>query len=178
MNKFSVKYCNYIITIPIITKECEHGFCFECIKNDFINKPISSTVCAACGINVTPEKISNSRLLSDLIKTFKEPCSKGCGAEVELQYMDDHKIKCTGASPSSTMNHVTLTNILELSPEDNISKNIHEAVGHGLRLIMAKSEDENTVEIRTGGQVYAPHILTVPLIPFYHSTTVSLFTTT
>ena len=112
------KYCNYIITIQIITKECEHGFCFECIKNDFINKPISSTVCAACGINVTPEKISHSRLLSDLIKTFKEPCSKGCGAEVELQYMDYHKIKCTGASPS-TMNHVTLTNILELSPEDN-----------------------------------------------------------
>ena len=140
-------YCQKIVRRPLVVKDCEHGMCISCFRSTNINSSFSDTVCPVCNSHFNFSEIKASSLLPAMIKNLRIRCDVGCNQELPYTEIESHKSKCRGISEITT-----ISQIMALSPQDELPKQIHSVVGHGLKIIMAKSE-KNTVEVKTRGQV-------------------------
>ena len=82
-----------------------------------------------------------------MMKSLQLHCDVGCNQQLPYTHIESHKSKCRGISEITTINQV-----MALSPQDELPKQIHSVIGHGLKIIMEKSE-KDTVEVKTRGKV-------------------------
>ena len=138
-------HCINLINRPVTVTPCEHSFCIHCFLQLVEGKSMKNLACPNCKTKIGT--IFPSKKLMELIKTLKVSC-KECKATFKIQ--DEHH--CEGSQSSSSL--TMLTDLMDINTEDEITKEINDAVVHVLKKKMDSSQLPNkSIVLQTGGRV-------------------------
>ena len=157
--------CFGILRRPVIIKKCEHLLCFTCFGNYVKNKNVKETFCLICKTNFEicdVQYSSNTQKLLLLLQLNCKKCDKIFNAFSEYDLYKAHLEKCVSISSSintsnssstgSKNSSMTISDVFELSKDDDIPRELEDAALHVIKNKMAKSKLPNkTIEFKSGG---------------------------
>ena len=151
--------CFGILRRPIIIKKCEHLVCFTCFGNYVKNKTVEETNCFTCKMNFKIGDVqysSNTQKLLSLLQLNCNKCGKIFNAFTEYDHYKAHLESCDksiNTSGSSKNNSsMTLSDVFDLSKDDNIPRVVEDVALHVIKNKMAKSMLPNkAIEFKSGG---------------------------
>lgn len=139
-------HCSQLIQGPVTVSPCEHDFCVHCLLKLVEGKSMENLSCPKCSLLIT--SVFPSKKLKKLIETLKAVCGD-CKASYTIT--EEHQCKpsiCSQATPA------TLTDLIKVTREEDITKEMNDAVVHIIKKKMDSSQLPNKgIILHTGGRV-------------------------
>lgn len=136
--------CESIMDRPIVLLPCEHSFCVLCILKRLEGQVLENITCPTCGTFIS--SLHPSTKLFNVIKDLKLRCGK-----CDLEYIEGQHDCGKGSSSSS---QTTVSDLMNISTEEEISKEINDAVVHVIKTKFKHSDPlNNSILLQTGGRV-------------------------
>ena len=137
-------HCLLMIKRPITVTPCEHSFCVHCFLQLVEGKSMSDLACPICKTKI--DTVFPSKKLMELIDTLKVLC-KECKTRFNIK--EEHR--CVGNHQSSSL--TLLTDLMDINTEDEITKEINDAVVHVIKKKIDGSQLPNkSIVLQTGGR--------------------------
>ena len=176
LNLCKCKICKGIVRRPILT-ECNHLYCFNCMVTYLRGKDETNSICPECNTKILQNTLISPKHINDMLKVIQIKCKNNCKNIFTIQNYEnykEHEINCTFNKSDSTSfnksdsssNSLTLSDIMNFSPDSQISRDMEEAA---LKIIKNKftQSSTKTIEFKTGGP-------RVSFALFFHNTCVTI----
>ena len=146
--------CSKLIQRPVTVSPCDHSFCVHCILREIEGKASDELQCPKCLCMIGT--IFASKKLVDIINKLILKCEH-CLEEIEFKEYEQHV--CTpqsqgSSSSSSRSSQITVSDIMDIENESDISPEVNDAVLHVLRKKLSESSLPNRgIVFNAGGRV-------------------------
>ena len=152
LNLCMCRICKRIVRRPILTG-CNHLYCFNCIIPHLRGKENINADCPQCDPNILKNTVKSPKHINDMIKVLQIKCKNNCKKIFTIQNYEDykqHQRNCTFNKSDSSSNSVTLSDILNITPDTQISRDMEEAALKIIKKKFAQSSTK-TIAFKTGG---------------------------
>ena len=139
---------------PLITKSCQHVFCFLCLSSFLKSKPEDPTFCPTCSKQFSINDVSHSTHTNDIINIPMLSC-KTCNTKyctiTEYNLYLIHQKECS-LSTAEQSQSMSVTDIFDLPEKCKITRLVQGAELHVIRTKMSMSSlPNNSIEFKTDG---------------------------